>query len=257
MITKKILIMGLPGSGKTTLASALLPRLNAVHLNADEIRANVHKDLGFKIEDRIEHARRLGWLSDKISQTGSYVIADFICPTKATRAAFGDAFVVWVDRISAGRFEDTNALFEPPERPDLHVTSTGTPEYWAEQVCTKLRPVFDPKKPTALFIGRYQPFHDGHKALIEEGLRRVGQVCIGVRDTTGTDASNPYAFEYVRARIEDALRGISGRFLVVQIPNITAVYYGRDVGYVVERIDLDAETQRISATKLRQSIRGA
>ena len=70
----------------------------------------------------------------------------------------------------------------------------------------RLRPVFDPKQPTALFIGRYQPFHDGHRALIAEGLKRVGQVCIAVRNTEGIDHKNPFNYEYVRARIEPAER---------------------------------------------------
>jgi cytidyltransferase-like protein len=109
----------------------------------------------------------------------------------------------------------------------------------------------DPKKPTALFIGRYQPFHDGHKALITEGLRRVGQVCIAVRNTAGTDEKNPFEFEYVRARIEHGLREFEGRFLVTAIPNVTHVFYGRDVGYVVERIEVDATTQAVSATDMR------
>jgi nicotinamide mononucleotide adenylyltransferase len=101
-------------------------------------------------------------------------------------------------------------------------------------------------------IGRYQPFHDGHKALIVEGMRRVGQVCIAVRDTTGTDAKNPLPFEDVRARIEHGLREFEGRFTVVQVPNVSHVFYGRDVGYVVERINLDSDLEKISATEQRQ-----
>lgn len=127
----------------------------------------------------------------------------------------------------------------------------GAPEYWADQIVRRVRPIFDPKPPTALFIGRYQPFHDGHRALIVEGLNRVGQVCIAVRDTGGTDASNPLGFEDVRARIEHALREFEGRFSVVSIPNITHVFYGRDVGYVVEKIELDTMLQAISATEMR------
>ena len=143
-------------------------------------------------------------------------------------------------------------MFVPPERHDLRVAPEGAPEYWVEEIARRVRPVFDGKKPTALFIGRYQPFHDGHRVLILEGLRRVGQVCIAVRDTQGTDAKNPLHFAEVRARIENALRQYEGQFEVVQLPNISHVFYGRDVGYVVERIELDASTEAISATEVRR-----
>jgi cytidyltransferase-like protein len=115
----------------------------------------------------------------------------------------------------------------------------------------QLRPAFDPQRPTALFIGRYQPFHGGHQALIEEGLRRVGQVCIAVRDTHGTDARNPLTYFAVKQRIEAALSSHAGRFVVIPLPNITNVYYGRDVGYAVERIVLDQPTEEISGTTIR------
>jgi cytidyltransferase-like protein len=249
---RKILIMGLPGAGKTTLAMALAPLLNAVIFNADAVRANLSRDLGFSHEDRVEHARRMGWMCDRVVEAGGTVIADFICPTPDTRAAFGDAFVIWVDRIDTGRFEDTNRMFVAPDRIDLRVAADGAPQYWAEQALAQLRPPFDPQKPTALFIGRYQPFHPGHQRLIEEGLRRVGQVCIAVRDTHGTDAKNPLPFFAVKQRIEAAMSAYAGRFVVVAVPNITNVFYGRDVGYNVERIVLDEATEEISATKIRR-----
>ena len=113
-MNKKILIMGLPGSGKTTLAKLLAHRLNAVHFNADEVRANINRDLGFSVPDREEHARRMGWLCDQVVSAGHYAVADFVCPTKATRAAFGAAFIVHMNTIREGRFADTNALFEAP-----------------------------------------------------------------------------------------------------------------------------------------------
>ncbi len=251
---KKILIMGLPGAGKTTLAHALIPRLNAVHFNADDVRKHVNSDLGFSLEDRIEHAKRMGWLCDQVVRTGAYAIADFICPTPATRAAFGPAFVVWCDRIKTGRFEDTNKMFVPPDAYDIHVTADGAPEYWAERVSAAVHPIFNPKNPTALFIGRYQPFHDGHKALIEEGFKRASQVCIAVRDTAGTDEKNPFSFEYVKARIASALREHEGKFVVMPLPNITHILYGRDVGYKIEKIDLDATLESISATKVRRNL---
>ena len=91
MMMRKILIMGLPGAGKTTLANALAPLLNAVVFNADAVRANISRDLGFSHEDRVEHARRMGWMCDRVVEAGGTVIADFICPTEETRAAFGEA----------------------------------------------------------------------------------------------------------------------------------------------------------------------
>lgn len=248
----KLLIMGLPGAGKTTLAEALVKRIQAVHFNADAVRAEINKDLGFAPEDRIEQARRMGWLCDRVVTAGTHAIADFVCPTTSTRAAFGDAFTVFVDRIAEGRFADTNRLFEPPAEPELRVTPEGTPEFWAETIARKIELRFNPKQPTALFVGRYQPFHDGHKALIEEGLRQVGQVCIGVRDTHGLDGVNPFAFPDVKARIEVALAAHRGRFEIIALPNITDVLYGRDVGYRVARIDLDADLQAISATDIRR-----
>jgi cytidyltransferase-like protein len=251
--TRKILIMGLPGAGKTTLARLLVPRLNAVHFNADEVRANVNKDLGFALEDRLEQARRMGWLCDRVVESGTYAVADFICPTAEARRAFGDAFVVWVDRIERSRFLDTDALFEPPKQWDIRVAPEGSPAHWAERICEKVLPTFDPKAPTALFVGRFQPFHDGHRKLIEEGLRRVGQVCIAVRDTSGTDDRNPLSFHDVKSRIEAGLRQYRGRIHIVQVPNITNVFYGRDVGYALERIVLEAEIERISATDIRRA----
>jgi cytidyltransferase-like protein len=249
---RKILIMGLPGAGKTSLTNALAPLLNAVVFNADAVRANLSPDLGFSHQERVEHARRMGWMCDRVVEAGGTVIADFICPTAETRTAFGEAFTIWVDRIESGRFQDTNRMFIRPDAFDLRVEPKGTPQFWAERALALLRPAFDPRKPTALFIGRYQPFHGGHRRLIEEGLGRVGQVCIAVRDTHGIDAKNPLPFFAVKQRIETALSAHAGRFVVVPLPNITDVFYGREVGHNVERIVLDEATEPISTTKMRQ-----
>jgi hypothetical protein len=254
---RKILIMGLPSAGKTTLARILAARLNAVHFNADEVRTHINKDLGFSEADRVEHARRMGWLCDQVVKTGGLAVADFICPTPETRRAFfdgGPGLIVWVDRIDVSRFEDTNRMFVPPETCDVRVTNEGGPDYWAEQIARQVRPIFNPKKPTALFVGRYQPFHDGHRALIVEGIRRVGQACIAVRDTQGTDEKNPFEFEYVRARIDHGLREFEGRFLVMPLPNVTHIFYGRDVGYRVERIELGDAIEAVSATEQRRRL---
>lgn len=111
----KILIMGLPGSGKTHLSARLSKRLNGIHLNADRVRETISRDLGFSIEDRIEQARRMGWIAQIIKESGSFAIADFVCPTLETRQAFGADFTVWMNTIKEGRFEDTNKIFVPPK----------------------------------------------------------------------------------------------------------------------------------------------
>jgi cytidyltransferase-like protein len=143
-------------------------------------------------------------------------------------------------------------VFVKPDHVNVRVEAGGTAQFWAERIFRELRPAFDPKRPTALFIGRYQPFHAGHQRLIEEGLNRVGQVCIAVRDTQHTDEKNPLSFFDVSRRIDAALRPHAGRFVIVPLPNITHVFYGRDVGYVVEQIVLDEATEAISATDTRK-----
>jgi len=121
--------MGLPGSGKTTLARELAEKLNAVHFNADEVRENINKDLGFSREHRIEQAKRMGWLCDKVAERGHFAVADFVCPTKETREAFGECFTVFVDTIREGRFEDTNRIFEKPEKADFIVNEKDAKKF--------------------------------------------------------------------------------------------------------------------------------
>ena len=111
----KILVMGLPGSGKTTFARFLAEQFRCVHFNADDIRENINKDLGFSPEDRIEQARRMGHLCNIASRWGQKAIADFVCPTKETREAFAPDFIIWMNTIKEGRFEDTNKLFVQPD----------------------------------------------------------------------------------------------------------------------------------------------
>ena len=246
--------MGLPGAGKTTLAIELAKLLNAVHFNADEIRKEINKDLGFTVKDRIEQARRMGLLCDIATRSGQFAMADFICPTRETRTAFGDAFVVWVNRIPIRDFADTTKMFEQPDDADVVVTDEGSPLYWANLIKNKLIPTYNPKAPTAFMLGRYQPFHDGHKKLIIEGINRVGQVCIAIRDTQGTDIKNPFSFEEVEANIRKGMIEYEGKYTIIRVPNITNIFYGRDVGYKIEQIVLDETTQNISATKVRAQL---
>ena len=245
--------MGLPGSGKTTLAEKLVPKLNAAWFNADAVRQDIYSELGFAPEDRLKHATRMGKLCDWSKMGGCYVIADFVCPTKETRNAFNPDFTIWVNRIEKGRFEDTNKLFEKPENHDIELNE-GTPDEWCQMVLEKLNQTeaWDNQAPTALLIGRYQPFHIGHKSLVAEAIKRTGQCCIALRDVGGIDNSNPYDFEKVKKEIHSACVEFGNKIKVVELPNIMDVFYGRGVGYNIEQLELSKELQDVSATKIRE-----
>ena len=132
----RILIMGLPGSGKTTLALELMQRLapDAVHLNADAIR-KANNDWDFSTEGRIRQAKRMRTLADGIVRP--YAIADFVAPLEEMRRIYNADYTIWVDTIKEGRFEDTNQAFICPDNCDVHVT-TQDAETWANVIIGKL-----------------------------------------------------------------------------------------------------------------------
>ena len=113
--------MGLPGSGKTTLAEKLVPFYNAVWLNADKVRKEAD-DWDFSSEGRVRQADRMKTLAQKAIDDGRNVIADFICPTEQTRADFKADYIIWMDTIKEGIFDDTNKMFVQPTNYDFKVT---------------------------------------------------------------------------------------------------------------------------------------
>jgi adenylylsulfate kinase-like enzyme len=249
-----IQIIGLPGSGKTELAKALKERINAIHLNADEVRATVNSDLGFSSEDRIEQARRMGEMARLISKQGvAPVIVDFVCPTDLTRAAFGkpDIFI-YMDTIKEGRFEDTNKMFEAPDKYDWSfLNHTLSPDEKASVIIEEFG-LHDWSAPTTLMLGRYQPWHEGHHALYKEAGKRTEQVLLGVRNTYNTSEKDPLKFDQVKEYIakDEFMDGA----MVLRLPNITNIVYGRDVGYKIEQVDLGADIHAISATQKRKEM---
>ena len=129
--------MGLPGSGKTTLANELAPMLNAKRLNADEVRKKAN-DWDFSEEGRKRQSKRMADFALKLKGDGSYVVADFICPTPEARKLFPADFTVWVDTIKKGRFDDTNKMFVKPDKYDFHVTSQDA-KNWAPKILKEIK----------------------------------------------------------------------------------------------------------------------
>ena len=279
---KKILIMGLPGSGKTFLATALKKYLETYstlkHLpldrvmgmeyppsdykctvdwfNADEVRKK-YNDWDFSKEGRIRQSLRMAEFA--LRSSGDFVICDFVAPLVEMRNNFKADWTIWLDTIDQGRFDDTNKAFIPPEQYDFRVTEQNA-EKWAEFIGTHIleerrRPVFDWKKETVQMLGRWQPWHAGHRALFDRAIAKTGQVVIQIRDCQGWNGSNPFAANQVKDLIRRDLDALyQGQYEIQLVPNVVNITYGRDVGYKIEQESFDEATHAISATKIRKEM---
>ena len=281
-MSQRILIMGLPGAGKTFLATALkkyiedtsniknFPMNRAINMermpitykctvdwfNADEIRKQ-YNDWDFSKEGRIRQSLRMAEFALKCSS--DYVICDFVAPLVEMRNNFKADWTIWVDTIDQGRYEDTNKAFIPPEVYDFRVIEQNC-DKWAEFIGQHIldnrrRPVFDWKKETVQMLGRWQPWHAGHRALFERLLAKTGQVVIQVRDVQGWQRSNPFAIDQVKGFIKRDLDPIfQGQYEIQVVPNIVHIGWGRGVGYTSGEETFDESITQISATNIRKEM---
>jgi hypothetical protein len=272
---KKILIMGLPGAGKTYFAERLKKYLedNSIFfnlsaetesssksvvkwINADDVRRK-YNDWDFSHEGRIRQSIRMRELAD--SFFNDFVIADFVAPLPEMRHNFKANWVIWMDTIEKGRFEDTNKVFTPPEQYDFRITEQNA-EKWVEFVGqhildNKRRPTFDWRKETVQMLGRWQPWHAGHRALFERAISKTGQVVIMIRDCQGCNGTNPFASNQVKDFIKRDLDPLyQGQYEILLVPNIVNITYGREVGYKIEQEVFDEQIHSISATKIRKEM---
>jgi len=285
-----IWLTGLPAAGKTTIAEALQSELEkrgrlVTMLDGDgAMRQMLSSGLGFTKEDRNMNVLRAGFVAAEIIKHGGVAICALVSPyadaRASVRAMIGTGFVeVYVDtplpicekrdpkklysRARAGDLKHMTGIDDPYERPDpdqvdLQIKGDWPVERSVEIIIDHLEDrglLENLSKPAALMLGRYQPWHDGHRALFMEALEMEGYVVIGVRDTHGLGDKNPFTFAEVKARIEESLSAFVGRFEIRRLPNITNIVYGRDVGYRITRVDLRPEVERISATQIRAKLR--
>lgn len=113
---------------------------------------------------------------------------------------------------------------------------------------------FSWKKPTAVFIGRFQPFHNGHKKLFINVLNKNKQVTILVMDSYKINNKNPFKFNFVKKKIIASLKKYTGKFIIIKIPVVSEVVYGRNVGYKIRKVNLSKKVQKISATNIRKQL---
>ena len=224
--------------------------------NADEVR-KTYNDWDFSKEGRIRQSLRMADFA--LKSHADYVICDFVAPLPEMRHNFKADWVIWMDTIDEGRYEDTNKAFVAPDVYDFRITEKDAAK-WSDFIADHIlndrrRPRFDWRKETVQMLGRWQPWHPGHRKLFERAIAKTGQVVIQIRDCQGWNGSNPFAAEQVKDFIRRDLDPLyQGQYEIQLVPNIVNITYGRDVGYKIEQEVFDDATHSISATKIREKM---
>ncbi len=256
----RVLIFGLPGTGKTYLASRIKKYLgdNAEHFNADKVRAEAN-DWDFSDEGRQRQATRMTDLVTKSVSNGKIAIADFIAPFRLSRQQFDADYKVWVDTCAKSEYANTDAIFEKPTIfGDSHEIDYRVKEKDFNKDAIRIawqlgeRFLWNNQAPTTQMLGRYQPWHEGHQALFDRAMAKHGQVHLMIRDME-TDDNNPYTANQVKENLQKELRYYAGKVKIEIVPNLVNITYGRDVGYKIEQEKFDSSIEDISATKIRET----
>lgn len=252
----RVLIFGLPGSGKTYLAERLVGYLGdkVAWFNADKVREEAD-DWDFSDEGRLRQNQRMIDLCVNAEVEGKIAIADFVAPFECARNKFFADYEIFVDTIEEGRFEDTNKVFQRPVATDYNVQEQRG-DVDAKIIAYEIgqRYIWDNQAPTTQMLGRFQPWHLGHQALFDRAMAKHEQVVLMVRDMP-TDDTNPYPAHEVIENLQQSLCEFAGKVKIEVVPNILNITYGRSVGYKIEQEVFDDATHDISATQIRKQMR--
>ena len=238
-------LTGQSGAGKTTVARRLQKEFNCVILDGDEMRDSISLGAGFSREERREHNYRVARLAKVLSEQ-HIVLVTVIAPMEDVRAEIDKICApTWI-YIKRTMPEREGHFYEEPDGYFTIDHNTLNVEQSVSEL-KKFMGIADGKA-YSLFIGRYQPLHAGHHKLIQTCIDEGNNVLIGLRDTPLSD-TDPYSIVERTAMFQEAF---GDKVKVIPLPDIKEVVYGRKVGWGIRQIQLDAETESISATKIRE-----